>query len=167
MDKLGINLQAFVFQFINFAIVFFVLSKMVYPSFLKMLDERRKKIQEGVEKTDAVATELASIEETKKQEITKSQQESSAIIKQAREEAESIKKSVLEESTQKSRQLISAAESDIEKKKEESLKEFSNSAVELAMLAVKNIITTDTINIDQNKILLESIEEFKRTYQRG
>jgi len=167
MDKLGINLQAFLSQLVIFAVVFFVLAKMVYPKFLQMLDERRKKIQEGIEKADTVANELATIEQTKKQEMVKTQQESSLIIKQAREEAEAIKKSVLEEATQKSRQIIATTEQELEKKKQEAIKEFSNSAVELAMLAVKNIIKTDTINIDQNKILLESVEEFKRTYQRG
>jgi F-type H+-transporting ATPase subunit b len=167
MDKLGINLQAFLSQLVIFLVVFFALSKLVYPKFLEMLDERRKKIQEGVEKSDAIDKELASIEKVKSQEIIKSQQETSVIIKQAREEAESIKKSVLDEANQQARQIIIEAEKEIEKKKQESIKEFSNSAVELAMLAVKNIIKTDTINIDQNKILLDSMEEFKRTYQSG
>jgi F0F1-type ATP synthase membrane subunit b/b' len=69
MDKLGLNLNSFLFQLINFAIVFVILGKLVYPKFLQMLDERRKKIQEGIEKTSAVEVELAGIEDTKKQEI--------------------------------------------------------------------------------------------------
>ncbi len=167
MEKLGINLSAFLFQLLNFSIVLIVLGKMVYPKFLAMLDERRNKIQEGLEKSASITAELAGIETTKKQEVSKTQAESATILKQSRDEAEKLKKSVLEDASEKAKAIIAEAELEATKRKEEAMKSFADSAVELAMIAVKQIVKADTGTIDQNKILADSLEEFKRTYNRG
>ena len=162
MDKLGINLESFLFQVINFGILFFILGKFVYPKFLEMLDERKEKIQQGLENSAKIDTELKSIEEKKEKELVKTQEETLSIIKKAREEAQKTKKAIEDDAKEKASTMMKQAEEEIEKKKEQMMKDFSHQAVDLALLAAKNIIKTEITQIDKNTLLNQSLEELKK-----
>ena len=47
LGNLGINGKLFMAQLINFAILFFILRKFAYQPILKVLDERKDKIDKG------------------------------------------------------------------------------------------------------------------------
>src|SRR3990172_4399695 len=49
---LGFNLPALVAQLINFGLLLVVFSLLLYKPLLKVLDERKKRIQEGLEASD-------------------------------------------------------------------------------------------------------------------
>ena len=165
MEQLGINFQALLFQIINFGILFFVLKKFAFPAFTKTLEERRTKIQEGIENSEKIKKQLEEAEEMKKVELSKARSEAIGIVKKAREEAEKSKKATEVQAQDKAHAIIAQAEEESEKRKEGLLKKFSDEAVDLALLAAKNIIKADIGNVDQNKIMSESLNEFKRAYQ--
>ncbi len=52
-SSLGINLPLLVAFLINFAVLFILLKIFLYKPILKMLDERAKKTQEGMELAEA------------------------------------------------------------------------------------------------------------------
>jgi F-type H+-transporting ATPase subunit b len=49
MEKLGINLGFFIFQVLNFLVLMVLLYAFAYRPILKMLDDRKKKIAQGLE----------------------------------------------------------------------------------------------------------------------
>src|SRR3989338_9157846 len=51
MDKIGVEPVALLTQIINFLLMVLILSKILYKPILKMLDERKKKIEEGLKYT--------------------------------------------------------------------------------------------------------------------
>jgi len=64
ITDLGINLPVLLFQLVNFTFLLLVLRLLVYKPVLKMLDERRARIQEGLSAADrgreqAIEAELA------------------------------------------------------------------------------------------------------------
>ena len=56
MEKLGIEPILLLTQVINFTILVVVLTKFLYKPILKMLDERKKKIEEGLTLSREMAT---------------------------------------------------------------------------------------------------------------
>ncbi len=62
MDKLGLNLPGLIVQFVNFGILLFILWRFVLPPVQRMLDERRKRIQESLEAADRMRAQAQETE---------------------------------------------------------------------------------------------------------
>jgi F-type H+-transporting ATPase subunit b len=84
MEALGLDIKLLLAQVVNFLLLWFILSKFLYKPILKMLDERKKKIKDGLDNAVKIEQKLAGIEQ-KEKEILKS-----ATVKAQKEEAELI-----------------------------------------------------------------------------
>ena len=60
MGGLGINLPGLLTQIVSFLILFVVLYKVLYGPVTRMLDERSKRINEGLEAAERAKEEAAS-----------------------------------------------------------------------------------------------------------
>jgi F-type H+-transporting ATPase subunit b len=83
-DQLGISLGNLIFQAIGFAILLFVLWRFAYRPLLNILDERRARAQEIVEKSDQIKRDLSETEARNRAELEKARTEAQAIIAEAR-----------------------------------------------------------------------------------
>jgi F-type H+-transporting ATPase subunit b len=62
ISALGINLRAFIIQLLTFVIVFLLLKKFAFKPIVKLLDERRKTIDDGVKMGLQLAKEREKLE---------------------------------------------------------------------------------------------------------
>jgi len=126
MAQLGINGPFLLAQIINFVVLFLLLRRFLFPPLVKMLDQRRQRIAEGLAAADVARKEaegerarlMAQIEA----ERAEAQQRVAAasaqaervkadILAEARREAEAIKTKAVEEAeAEKQRILAEAAE---------------------------------------------------------
>lgn len=96
MESLGIDVRLLFFQVLNFGLVVFVLSKFVYKPVLKLLDERRKKVKETLEKNAQVEEKLANIENEERDVIQKAEQKADKISQELLNDAEEEKSKIIE-----------------------------------------------------------------------
>jgi len=83
-DQLGISLGNLLFQALGFAILMFVLYRFAYGPLLRILDERRARAQEIVEKSDQIRRDLSETQARSAAELDKARTEAQAIIAEAR-----------------------------------------------------------------------------------
>src|ERR1044071_4615499 len=96
-EKFGFDWPHFIAQVINFLIVAGVLVVFAYKPILKVLEERRQRIAEGLANAEKIKTELASAQ-TKAQEIlNQAGAQGNKMIEEARQSAAKV----LEVETQK------------------------------------------------------------------
>ena len=88
--NIGIDWKVLLAQIVNFAILLFVLKKFAYKPILKVLNDRRKKIEEAIERSKSVDQKMAEIEILKEKILVEARRESDEIIKKAVEAAEQI-----------------------------------------------------------------------------
>ncbi|HEX3246957.1 MAG TPA: ATP synthase F0 subunit B, partial [Chloroflexota bacterium] len=88
---LGLNWPGFVWHLINFAVLFFILQRFLFPPVLKMLDERQARIRESMERAEALKEESARAAETVKAQLDEARREGQNIITQATQIADRIK----------------------------------------------------------------------------
>jgi len=72
-------------QLINFTLLLVVFSLLLYKPLLKVLDERKKRIQEGLEASDEAKLRLAQTEQEVAKELDKARQEGQGLITQAQQ----------------------------------------------------------------------------------
>ena len=80
MDKLGLNLGYFLFQVFNFAILVVLLYAWAYRPILKMLEDRRKKIAQGLEDARIAGEARENAEQAANKIITEAQAKAGQVV---------------------------------------------------------------------------------------
>jgi F-type H+-transporting ATPase subunit b len=114
MEALGINLGLLVLQIIVFVIVFLSLQAWIYKPMLNMMENRRKKIAQGMEDARVAAQARAAAEKEAGQILAEAHARAASIVNEATERAE---KGAL--------QIKTDSEQNIEKERHAALAEFT------------------------------------------
>src|SRR5881394_3900812 len=112
-DTFGWKWELFLSQLISFAIVAFLLRRFAYKPILALLEERRRKIEEGQLNAEKIRKELAEAEKRYQEIVAKGNADAQRMIDEARESAAHL-------SERKQQEAIAAAEQIIAKAREAS-----------------------------------------------
>src|SRR5438270_11718918 len=121
-ETFGWNWKLFLSQVISFCIVAFLLQRFAYKPILAVLEERRRKIEEGQINAEKIKKELAEAEKRYQEIVAKGNADAQKMIDEARESAVHL-------SERKQQEAITAAEQIIVKAREESAIELERRMV--------------------------------------
>jgi F-type H+-transporting ATPase subunit b len=110
-DTFGWNWKLFLAQVISFCIVAFLLRRFAYKPILAVLEDRRRKIEEGQLNAEKIRKELADAEKRYQEIVAKGNADAQKMIDEARESAAHL-------SERKQQEAITAAEQIVAKAKE-------------------------------------------------
>src|ERR1019366_7631979 len=80
---LGLNVQEFVIQLLTFFLVFLALKKWAFKPIIKVLDDRRKVIESGINLGETMQKEKEELEKQVSTELHKARREADKIIASA------------------------------------------------------------------------------------
>src|SRR5207237_8356862 len=112
-DTFGWNPWLFLSQVISFVIVALLLRRFAYKPIIAVLEERRRKIEEGQLNAEKIKKELAEAEKRYQEILAKANADAQKMIDEARESAAQL-------SERKQQEAINAAEQSIAKEREAS-----------------------------------------------
>jgi F-type H+-transporting ATPase subunit b len=158
-EMFGWNWKLFLSQVISFCIVAFLLQRFAYKPILALLEERRRKIEEGQINAEKIKKELAEAEKRYQEILAKANADGQKMIDEARESAAHL-------SERKQQEAITAAEQIISKAREaaaiehdrtmESLKrELGRLVVDTTAKVTGKVLTPD----DQRRLQEEAARE--------
>ena len=110
-DTFGWNWKLFLAQVISFCIVAFLLRRFAYKPILAVLEDRRRKIEEGQLNAEKIRQQLADAEKRYQEIVAKGNADAQKMIDEARESAAHL-------SERKQQEAITAAEQIVAKAKE-------------------------------------------------
>src|SRR5213083_2253555 len=132
-ETFGWNWKLFLSQVISFCIVAYLLQRFAYKPILALLEERRRKIEEGQINAEKIKKELAEAEKRYQEILAKANADAQRMIDEARESAAHL-------SERKQQEAITAAEQILAKAKEaaalEHERQMQNLKRELGRLVV-------------------------------
>jgi len=135
LETLGIQWPKLIAQFVNFAIVLFVLWRFAYKPVFQLLEARRQKIADGIANAEKIKAELAATEAERKRVLAEAGEQASKLIDEARNAA--IRVSEIE--TQKA---ITAAEQIIIKAREAAAQDHARMLAELKREVGRLVVQT-------------------------
>jgi F-type H+-transporting ATPase subunit b len=147
----GWNRAHFIAQCISFAIVAFLLHRFAYKPILQILEERRKRIAEGLANADKIKAELTQTEAARKEILNQANTQANKLLEEARAAAARVQ----ETETQKA---IAAAEQIIAKAREAAAADHARMLTDLKR-EIGNLVVKTTTNVT-GKIL--NVEDQKR-----
>ena len=110
-DTFGWNWKLFLSQVISFCIVAFLLRRFAYKPILAVLEDRRRKIEEGQLNAEKIRKELAEAEKRYQEILAKADADAQRMIDEARQSAAQV-------SERKQQEAVAAAEQILAKAKE-------------------------------------------------
>ncbi|EKD90619.1 MAG: ATP synthase subunit b [uncultured bacterium] len=144
-------------QVVNFLVLLFILKKLLYQPILKVLDERKKKIEQSLIDAQSIELKLVQTEEDREKKLAKASEEAKQILDEATksanlviEEAHLKASKDMEEILQKGQESINAERSKMHQEIREELADLIE--VSLEKVAGKILTTKDQKELVQKTI---------------
>lgn len=154
MESLAIDWKILVGQIINFAILFFLLKKVAFAPFMKLLKERREKIEDGIKKAEKAEETIQKMNVFQEELKEKNRAKTKEIIQKAEEEAQKRGNKLLGDTDQKRTEILVKAQKEAEeiivKEKEKSRKEIFDK-----VFAVTEKVLEEKIDKEKDKKIIE------------
>jgi F-type H+-transporting ATPase subunit b len=140
MAALGINLGYFLFQVFNFCIVLVLLYAWAYKPILKMLENRKQKIAQGLEDARIASEARANAEEEARQIIAKAQAEANQKVREATDRADLAAREVLAKAEVDAAKIRDDARAEIAQDRDRVLADVRGQIAALSMAAAQRLI---------------------------
>src|SRR4051812_8194928 len=154
LETFGWNPWLFLSQVISFVIVAIALRMFAYKPILKVLEERRQRIAEGLANADRIKQQLAEAEQRHSEILAKANAEAQRMIDEARESAGHV-------AERREQEAIAAAEQILAKAHEASVLEHERTMAELKREVGRLVVDTTSkvtgkvLNSDDQRRLQE------------
>lgn len=109
LKTFGVEWPKFLAQLILFIVVYSVLSKFAFKPIIAMLEERRKRIEEGMLNAEKIKTQLAEAEARYAQVLAKANADAQKLIEEARTSAATLSDRKVQQSIAEAEQIIAKA----------------------------------------------------------
>ena len=139
-EAFGVNWQLLLVQAINFGLLLFVLTYFLYKPVMKMIDERQKKIAEGVRTAEEAARRLADAKQEGDQITGEAAREAEGIVASARTRADERGVEIVKAAQVQADAVLKDAAARAEEAKRQALQESQREIARAAMLAAEKIL---------------------------
>jgi len=153
LGNLGFDWRVAFANTVNFAIIFFLLKHFFFGKIGEVLNERREKIQKGLENAALAEQNLKIADEEKNKIIKDANLESSNIIKGAEMKAKEAAIAAELVANHKASEIIKNAEGSLSIMKKEYEADLSNKLPQMAISMVEKILEEKMTVEDNNKYL--------------
>jgi F-type H+-transporting ATPase subunit b len=140
MDKLGINLGFFLFQVFNFTILVILLYAWAYKPILKMLEQRKNKIAQGLEDARVAGEARANAEKEAKAIIAEAQAAAASKVREATEKAEVAAKDVIAQAEAQAAKIREEAMAEAAQERDRILMDLRGQVASLAIAAAQKLV---------------------------
>jgi F-type H+-transporting ATPase subunit b len=95
MDLFKLDPGLAIWTWVSFAILFFLLSRFLFPSLMKSIKARERMIADAVDHASEIESRLAAIGEERERILKQAQSEANEILRKTRNDAEILRQSLL------------------------------------------------------------------------
>jgi F-type H+-transporting ATPase subunit b len=155
----GVDWPHLIAQMISFGIVCVILQRYAYKPVLKILEQRRQQIAQGVATTEKIQAELAQTEVHRQEMISQASVQANQLIEEARSAAGRVGEQETQKAIAAAEQIIAkareAAEQDYARMLSELKREMGHLVVQTTTAVVGKVLTAD----DQRRLDEETAKQ--------
>jgi len=162
LDQLGIDWHLLLSQAINFALLLIVLRIFVYKPLLKLLHDRREKIEGGLVKAEEAERRLHEVDEIGKGKIKHAEAEALGILKRTELDAKSLEEKLLAEAKRKEEEAVKTTATRLRSQEDESRRAMEKEAAALVRQAIVKTVELSPEKID-DALIAKAIDQAKQS----
>jgi F-type H+-transporting ATPase subunit b len=158
-EKFGLQLNLLIAQMVNFGILFFVLYKFAYKPILKILDQRRERIEKSLEQAKEIEERTKQLQEDINKQMATAKKQGEAIIMEAKEIGERSRNEILIRTNQEVSTMLEKAKVDIRAEKENMMTDIRDYIVKTSIIIVEKILRDKLDEKTKEQLVLDSMKE--------
>ncbi|MCL2174319.1 F0F1 ATP synthase subunit B [Candidatus Saccharibacteria bacterium] len=160
--SLGIDWKILIFQAVAFAILAFLLVKLVYPPLLAMFDRRQKIIDDAARAAKEATAQSEKATSEIADRLKKARTEADDIVVVARKQSEQILVEAEAEARKRTDAAIASAQQQLVRDTEAARKTLRNETAELVVLATEKIVGAKVDPVRDAKLINEAISQAQK-----
>lgn len=161
LGALGINVKIFIAQLINFVIVVLVLWQWAYKPIVKILDERREKIERSVKQAEEVERRIQALDRQEQEVLARVRAEAAQALDQASAQAQERKQTLLRKAKEEVQHVIAQGKKQLDIEKEQMILDARDDIAAMAVEAARKILTEDVDETKAQKLAMKVIKSVK------
>jgi len=161
LETFGVQPILLLAQVVNFTILLLLLKKIAYKPIMKVLDERKHKIETSVRQSEEVVKKLAETESRQKEIIGRAEKESSRIIEETKLAAKKLQEETIANTNIKIEETIIRGKEAIKLEREKMVSEVKSDMADLVAETTKKILGKTLTSKDNEELVKKSLNELK------
>ena len=149
----------FLFQCINILVIIFVLNKFLFKRVGKVIDARKKEIEDTMAGVDSAWQKVKDKEATYAELMTQAKQEYQTIINKASKEGEILKKCLQAQAKEEAASMLSQAKKDIQIEKHQVLDSIKDEVATLVANGTRAILKKEIDQEMQKDLVINFTKE--------
>jgi len=150
-QQFGVSWPFLLAQILNFSLVAFILWRFAFKPVLAMLDERQKKISDGLRFADEMKAKLDATQQESAASAKRAQVEATRIIDEARKTAKEFLDKQTQESSARAGEIIAKAQQVIELEKRKMLAEARTEIARLVVAITQQVLSKEMSDADRSR----------------
>ena len=155
---IGIAWQGLIAQLVSFAILFVILTFLLYRPVRRILDERSNRIKESMDQVEQIKVKMAETEERVREQLEAARREGQTVMAQAGQMGERVKEEARLEARREAESIMARARIEIDRERDEAIEDLRRQFVELAILAAEKVIN-ETLDKEKHRRLIDEVLE--------
>ena len=148
-------------QIIGFLVVLWIMKRFAWKPFLKILDDRRNRIQSELAEAEGKRLGAEKLEQQYQEKLRDIDTEARARVQAAVKNAERIAAEIKEEARQDVKDILSRARDEIERDKAEALVALRNDVVDMALKASEKVLKESLDETRHRKAIADFVKDME------
>jgi len=159
MNQFGVDPVKLAAQIILFLILYGVLSKFAFGPVIKMLEERRRRIEEGQTNAEKIKKQLAESELRYQEALRKANEEATKLLEEARISSEAITQKQLQKAIKDAEGIVAKAHESIANERNQMVAEVKKEMVDLVVNTTTKVVGKVLTPEDQKRLSDETVTQ--------
>lgn len=159
IDALGINLPQLIAQVVNFSLLLVLLRLTLYKPILKMLDERKQKISDGLNAAEIARAEAAASQANIQGQLEVAQRQGQEIVGNAQTIATRIQADAREQAQRDAEAQRVRAVADIQLERDRAIAQLRGEFADITVSAAEKVINQSLDRPAHQRIIDEALAE--------
>ncbi len=161
LASLGLNGQMFAWQLFNFALVGAVVWFLILKPLTKKMDERKKIIDESLDRAETIAGQVTKSKEEYETAIAQAKADANDVLAEAKAEAESYKNKMKETTKAEIEGLVLAGKKQLANERDTMMKEVRVELAGLVTGATEKILRTKMDDKTDQKLISDTVKSME------
>lgn len=140
MDGLGINLPGLITQFVNLGVLFFLLWLFLHKPLQRVLDERRRRIEEGLKASESAQEAAEDARAQALAEIQRGREQAQELVAQAQQIGQRVQDEARVAARAEAATLVERARTEIQQERDQAIAQLRGEFADLAISAAERVI---------------------------
>ncbi|OGD83295.1 ATP synthase F0 subunit B [Candidatus Curtissbacteria bacterium RIFCSPLOWO2_02_FULL_40_11] len=165
LENFGIQPTLLAAQIVNFAIILFLLKKFFYKPILKVLGDRKQRIEESLKNADLIEERLQKTQEQSKKIIEGTQNQAQVLLTDAKKESGRISEKAALDAKKAVEKALADAKDQIEAERQSMQKKLEKDTLELVAAVVKKVLDRNLKSGEKQELTTSAAKQITKQIQ--